>query len=140
MMSKRVKIIISVVMAILLLAVGSTVTVMAQEEPTPAETGPRGLLARVAEILDIPQEDLLSAFNQVQQEMRQEAFEGALDKAVEKGRLTQEKANEIKEWWEQKPEVTDRGLLQRAFSFGLRNHLAGDLGGQPRARPARLAE
>lgn len=134
-MSKRLKIIVSVVMAIFMLAAGTIVPVMAQEETTPPEAGARGLLARVAEILDIPQDDLSNAFNQAQQEMRQEAFEGALDKAVEKGRLTQEKANEIKEWCEQKPEVTDRGLLQHAFSFRLRNHLPGDLGGWHWGRP-----
>ena len=31
--------------------------------------------------------------------------------------MTQEEADEIKEWWEQKPEVVDRGLLGRASRF-----------------------
>lgn len=139
-MSKRVKIITSVVMAVLLLAVGTTVTVMAQEETTPPEAGAGGLLARVAEILDIPQEDLLSAFNQAKQEMRQEAFEGALDKAVEKGCITEQEADEITGWWGQKPEVTNRGLLQHAFAFRLRNHLPGEHRGWHWAGPPRLAE
>jgi len=117
-MSKRIKVLVSVLVAILLLAVAATATVMAQEEPTPPpEVGAKGLLARVAEILDIPEEDLVNAFNQARQEMRQEAFIRALDKAVEEGRITQEEASEIKEWWEQKPEVLDRGLLWRARIF-----------------------
>jgi len=69
-MSKKVKVLISVVAAILLLTIGATVPVMAEEESTPApEAGANGLLARVAEILDIPNENLESAFRQAQQEM-----------------------------------------------------------------------
>ena len=125
-MSKRVKVIVSVVVAILLLAVGTTATVMAQEEPAPPpEAGARGLLARVAEILDIPEEELSNAFNQAQQEMRQEAFIRCLNRAVEKGRITQEEANEIREWQEQRPEVLDPGLFRHSFGFRLRNHMWG---------------
>lgn len=104
-MSKRVKILISVAVAILLLAIGATAMVMAQEEPTPPESGAKGLLARVAEILGIPEEELVNAFKQAQQELREEAFTKFLDKAVEEGLITQEEADQIKEWWEQRPEA-----------------------------------
>jgi len=105
-------------MVVVLLAVGGTAMVMAEEEPTPPpELGAKGLLARVAEILDISEEDLVNAFKQARQEMRQEAFIRALDKAVEKGRITQEEANEIKEWWEQKPEALGPSLFPRARIF-----------------------
>lgn len=117
-MSKRVKVIVSVVVATLLLAVGTTATVMAQEEPTAMpEARATGLLARVAEILDIAEEDLSNAFRQAQQEMRQEAFIRALDEAVAEGRFTQEEVDEIREWWQQKPEALDRSLFGRAFGF-----------------------
>lgn len=103
---KRVKILVSALVVILLLAVGGTAMVLAQEEPTPTpEAGAEGLLARVAEILDIPQEDLVNAFEQARQEMRQEAFIRALDKAIAEGYINQEEADEIKEWWQQKPET-----------------------------------
>jgi len=130
-MSKRVKILISVVVAILLLAMGTTATVMAQEEPP--EVSAKGLLARVAEILGIPEEDLINAFNQAQQEIREEAFDKWLDKAVERGLITQEKANEIKEWWEQRPEALDRSLFPPALGFpSLRGHMfGGHRGWQP---------
>ena len=78
-----------------------------QEEPTPQLEGRTGLLVRVADILDIPEEDLINAFRQAQQEMKQEAFIRALDKAVEKGLITREEADEIKEWRENKPEALD---------------------------------
>ena len=115
-MSKRVKIIVSVVLTILLLTVGITATVMAQEEepaPPPQVEAKGLLLARVGEILDIPQEDLVSAFKQAQQEMREEALIRRLDKAVEQGRITQDEANEIKNWYEQRPEVLESGLFPR---------------------------
>ena len=127
-MSKRMKALVSVLAAILLLTVGTTVSVMAQDEeptPTPAPStkvfmgtaNTTGLLARVAEILGIPEEDLTNAFKQAQQEMREEAFIRSLDKAVDEGRIAPEEANEIKGWWEQRPEVMDSGLLPRAFGF-----------------------
>ena len=128
-MSKRVKILVSALVVVLLLTVGATATVMAQEDPTPTpQAEAKGLLARVAEILDIPQEELVDAFRQAQQEIRQEAFIRFLNKAVENGRITQEEANEIEEWWEQKPEALEsvqgfnercRVRLQKREALGL---------------------
>ena len=132
-MSKRMKVLIAVVVAILVLAVGSTAMVMAQDEPTPTpETEANGLLARVAEILDIPQEDLTSAFKQAQQEIRQEAFLKFLDKAVEEERITQEEADEYLEWREQMPEACER-LMPRARIFNAirGRHMLGGPAGPP---------
>ena len=114
-MSKKVKVLIAVMLAILLVAAGSTV-VMAQEEPEPTpEAGAKGLFARVAEILgeDISEQDLIDAFKQARQEMRQEAFIQALGRAVEKGRITQGEADQIIECREQRPEVMDQIRLSR---------------------------
>ena len=120
-MSKKVKIIVSVIVAVLLLTVATTATVMAQEEepvqeePALQPEGRTGLLARVAEILGISQEELVDTFRQAHQEMRQEmrremrqeAFIRALDKAVEEGLITQQEFDEIKAWWENRPEALD---------------------------------
>jgi hypothetical protein len=38
-----------------------------------------------------------------------------LDKAVEEGLLSDNESQEIREWWEEKPEALTPGLLQRAF-------------------------
>jgi len=70
-MSKKVKVLISVVVAVLVLTVGTAAVVMAQEEPAP-EPRANGLLARVADKLGISQEELTDAFNQARQEMRQD--------------------------------------------------------------------
>ena len=132
-MSKRVKVLISALVVALLLTVGATTTVMAEEgeeETTPPpEASANGLLERVADILGIDKEDLINAFEQAQQEIAEEAFINRLDKAVEEGRITQEQADEIIEWWEQrpddairewwelKPEVIKLGMAKRALRF-----------------------
>jgi len=127
-MSRKVKVVVSVLVVAVLLTVGGTATVMAQEEPPPPaeeeapppEEGTRGLLARVADILGVTQEELVDAFGQVRQEMSEEAFFGYLDRAVEEGLITQEEADEIKEWWQQKPEALDHPALRARILESLR--------------------
>ena len=114
-MSKKLKILTAALVVALLLTVGVTVTVMADEEPAPSpEAEKLGLLERVAEILEIDQEDLIEAFNQARQELRGqirqkhqerkgEAFNRLLEKAIEEGYITEEEVEEIKDWWTQKP-------------------------------------
>ena len=119
-MSKRVKVFISVLVVALLLTVGATATVMAEgeEETTPPpETDAEGLLERVADILGIEEEDLINAFNQARQEIEAEAFTNRLNQAVKEGLITQEEADEIIEWWGQKPEVIEPGMVKRALRF-----------------------
>ena len=118
-MSKKVKVLISVLVVALLLTVGATATVMAEgeEETTPPEARAKGLLERVADILEIDKEDLIDAFKQAQQEMRGEAFISRLNQAVEEGYITQGQADEIRNWWGQKPEVIEPGMVQRALRF-----------------------
>jgi len=73
-MSRRIKVIISVLVAVVVLTVGSAATVMAEGEATPPpEAGAECLPARVAQILGIPQENLTEAFEQAQQKMREES-------------------------------------------------------------------
>jgi len=117
-MSKRVKVLVSVLVAVLLLVASGTAIAMAQEEEEPAPpVESNGLLARVAGILGIPEEDLIDAFGQARQEMREGVFLDALDKAIEEGIITQEEADEIEEWWEQKPEALDQDLFRHASRF-----------------------
>ena len=122
MMSKKVKVLVAGLVAVVLLTMGGA-TVMAQEGPAPSpeasaeEVSPDDLLARVAEILGISQGELINAFTEAKQGMTAEAFSEALDKAVEEGIITQEEADEIEEWWGQKPEVLKPKLFRRAFAF-----------------------
>ncbi len=119
-MSKKVKVLISALVVALLLTVGGVTMVMAQgeEETTPPpEASAKGLLERVADILKIDQADLIDAFKQAQQEIRDEAFISRLNKAVEEGRITREQADEIIKWWELRPEVLVPGMYPHAFGL-----------------------
>ncbi len=139
-MSKKVKILVSVLVAVVLLVAGGAAAVMAQGKesvPTPepatkalmTTANTTGILARVAEILGINEETLTNAFKQAQQEMREEALIKRLDKAVEEGRLTREEADAIRAWWEQRPEVIDSGPFPGGF--GLPALRGGDMMGGP---------
>ena len=131
-MSKKVKVFISVLVVALLLTVGATATVMAEgeEETTPPpEASAKGLLERVADILEIDKEDLIDAFKQARQEIYEESFINRVNEAVEEGFITQEQADEIiewwgqrpddaiREWWGQKPDVIESGMVKRALRF-----------------------
>jgi len=119
-MSKRVKIVVSVVVAVLALSItGTTATVMAQEEPTPIPgAGANRLLARVAEILNeqgynVTEEALVNAFQQAQQEMGQKAFTSMLNRLLEDDLISDEEAEAITAWWEQKPESPDPDSMRQ---------------------------
>ncbi len=156
-MSKKVKVLISALVIAVLLTVGATATVMAEgetETTPPPEATAKGLLERVADILEIDEEDLIDAFKQAQQEIREEAFISRLNQAVEEGSITQEQADEIIEWWELrpddeirnwwglKPEVIKPGMVERALRFRAspRFHMQNGLGWGFCPRLPRLAD
>lgn len=91
-MSKKFKVIISVLVAVLLLIASGTAVAMAQDEPElQSESG--GLLARVASILAIPPEKLADAFQQARQEMREEC------QATGNCTIRQENENKFRQRW-----------------------------------------
>jgi len=118
-MSKKLKVLVAVLTAVVLLTVGGAAAVLADDETTSTSnvTSTNNLLARVADKLGIAEEELANAFSEAQQEMREEAFTSYLDKAVEEGLITQEEANEIEEWQEQRPEAFN-SLSPRQFGSG----------------------
>lgn len=120
-MSKKLKVLVAVLMAILLLTIGGAAVVMADDESssTSNATSTNSLLARVADKLGITEEELANAFREARQEMREEAFIRYLDKAVEEGLIDEGEASEIKEWWEQKPEAFERLSPHRFLGKGL---------------------
>ncbi len=148
-MSKKMRVILSALAAVMVLTLGGAAAVLAQEgentlpdeETTIEGDGPSvdleellpliqqfmpntdndGLLAKVAGILGIPEADLKDAFQQARQEMMQakweDAFQQALMRALEEGLITREEAEEIREWWTQKPEVLNAKLFRHLFRF-----------------------
>ena len=110
-MSKRMKILVVVLAAVLLLTVGGTATVMAQEAPKPTPPA-NGLLARVADILDIPQERLVDAFKQARQEMKPADCEGNCEQARQQMRQARQELRQARqelrgEWQEIGQEARD---------------------------------
>ena len=125
-MSKKMKVLISLLVAVLVFTIGGTAMALAQEDEDEEEelvTGvaANGLLSKIAQILDIPEDELREAFAQAREELREEKFEATfyelIDKAEEEELITPEEAEAIREWWEQKPEALDPALLQRAFNY-----------------------
>ena len=157
-MSKKMKVLIAVLVAIITLTVSGTMAVLAQEddEPEPDEealieeldeivprarlfaapVGSGELLSRVADILGISEEELSDIFAQAKEDIMaergEEAFYELLERAVAEGLITEEEAAEIADWWEQKPEALNRAMLRNAFSGMCQNPeaLTNEAGGQ----------
>lgn len=163
-MSRKAKVVISVLVAVVLLVVGGTATVLARSDeatPTP-EPGTKNfmvtanatvLLARVAEILGTSQEELVNAFKQAKGDAQQQFSTGVLDKLLEKGLISEAEAAAIQgwlaakpepsdeesmgQWLEQRPEISKPGLLRHVLQGPprFRGHRHG-IGGQlPALRP-----
>lgn len=113
-MRKKKVLLISVLAAVILLISGVLgVTAFAQDAETPAgtpttppstDTSQDTFAARVAEILGLDTAVVEDAFAQAKRDMQDEAIDRKLAKLVELGRITQEQADEIKEWLESRPD------------------------------------
>ena len=78
------------------------------------------LLDRVCEIYEentgttIDQQALQDAFAQARSEIQAEAMQNRLANLVDKGRITQDEADQCLEWWQSRPDVS--------VGFGFRGH------------------
>jgi len=108
-MWRRKRFIIIGLLATVLLAASIGGIVLAQAE-NGDDSQPKTLLDRVAEILvgkgiNVTLEQLKDAFTQAQSEMRDEALDRYLQGLVDKGKITQEQADQYKAWWQARPDV-----------------------------------
>lgn len=78
----------------------------------------KSFASRVAGILGLNESQVQDAFKQARAEMQDEALQAKLDKMVESGRLTQEEADEYKEWYDSRPDTLTPGFGGRKFHFG----------------------
>jgi hypothetical protein len=78
-------------------------------------------IAKLATILGKTTAVVQEAFQSAAGEMRTAAFEKALSNAVTDGKLTQDEANQIQSWWEQRPAALDK----IAPGFGMKNGMYG---------------
>lgn len=135
----------------LVLGLGSA-TVLAQESKS--EDSRTGIIARVAAILGLEEQQVQDAFDQARQELRDERFEAMvgqrLEALVESGRITQEQADELGEWYASRPDSfwltgefdrgkkghTDRGHKSGARRYSAKAHA----GKMPAMSPQQLAQ
>ena len=76
------------------------------------------LTARVAEILNISEESLENAFEQVQGELREKSLDNKLQELVAQGAWTQQQADEYKAWIKATPMTplaTERTVAVESF-------------------------
>lgn len=73
------------------------------------------VISKVADILGVTVEQLTAATDQAREELRAEAQERIrerneerLQNAVENGVITEDEANQIREWWESRPAALDK--------------------------------
>ena len=138
-MSKKMKVLVSVLVVVVLLTVGGAATVLADDGSTPTdnEAGRKGFQARLADILGLTDEELANACEQAQQQMREEAFIRFLDKAFENERITEADYDAIITWWEARPEAVDSLFPHVLGAPGLRGAFGPPgLGGAPGLRGA----
>jgi hypothetical protein len=117
-MSKKVKIILAVLLAVVVLTAGVVSVAMAQTPPPQPQAEGNGLLARVAEILggNVTEQGLIDAFKQANLQIRSEAIEKALEKAISDNRISSAEADQIRQWWQERPVALDSlisGFLPR---------------------------
>ncbi|MYB76132.1 MAG: hypothetical protein F4X83_03355 [Chloroflexi bacterium] len=95
--------------ALLALALGiGGGTALAQENEEEGEKPIQSVIARVATILGLEEQQVQDAFDRARQEIRDERFEEMigqrLDTLVESGRITQEQADEMRAWYAERPD------------------------------------
>ena len=112
----------AIAVAIGVLSVGVIGGVILAQEAEDAAKG-KGLIARVAEILGLEEDTVQDAFDQARGEIRDEHLESWLAGAVEKGALTQEQADALQEWYDDKPADLPR-QFRRGFGVWSEEKLA----------------
>lgn len=144
---KKKSLVISLIAIAVAVGVTTGVVFAQDEDETQPEAQHGALLEKVCDIYEdntgdaIDPEALKDAFVAAQGEMMAEAMESYLDKLVEVGIITQEEADQLKEWWEARPETSLPGRQMfrggpggacgpRMGGFGLRPGGPGFPGGQ----------
>lgn len=102
-MKRFQKFVLAIVLVAVMLVSSAPAIALAQENETPARRG--ALIAQVAEILGIDQQELEDALRQAQMELQQENLDSRLEELVADGTLTQEQANELESWINSRPDV-----------------------------------
>ena len=135
---RKLRIIVPIVIAVVAIATISVSLVLAQENEKGDSNASR-LAAKVAEILGLDAAEVDDAIKQARRELRDEAVQNKLNALVEKGQLTQERADEHLNWIQSRPEGIPamgkqffgkmghhKGWKGHGRFFGPRNYFKGD--------------
>jgi len=111
-MKRSRKFVLVAVLATLALVGSISGVVLAQNgDDSQANAAKQALLDRVCEIyqqntgVTIDQQALKDAFAQARSEKLQEALDSRLQYLVDEGKITQDEADQYKEWWQSRPDV-----------------------------------
>jgi len=107
-MRKYMKFGLIALVAIIALGVGITAVVSAESPEGEAGSagGPRQVfLGKVAATLGLGEDQVADAFVQARQEMREECQQQRLQTAIEEGLITEQEAEQIREWLDSRPEA-----------------------------------
>jgi hypothetical protein len=86
----------------------STTSVVSAYDTTDNETSPHDIfVGKVAEKLGLDKETVATAIQEARREMMDEALAERLQQAVTDGRITQEEADQILEWMNNRPAALD---------------------------------
>lgn len=122
-MSTKKKVVISIASALLVLVAifGTTLAVSADDDSiTPATSS---IMERVAELyknntgITLDPNQLQAAFDEAHQEMREQSRNTMLERLIENGVITEEEANDLRNWLDEKPDIDFSGLKSRAGQF-----------------------
>ena len=87
---------------------------MAQDGGASEDPSRQSLASRVATILSLDEGVVQDAFTQARGDIRDERFQMRLDRMVEQGILDPERADELREWYESRPDYPASAF----FGFG----------------------
>jgi hypothetical protein len=98
--------------------------VLAQSDGDASPSGAKTFAGRVAAILGLDESQVQDAFKQASGEAREEKLQMKLDRMVEQGKITQEQADEYRQWYQAKPD----GIMSKSRFRGFGKH--GRFGGR----------
>jgi len=110
-MSKKWKVLLTVIAAVVLLTIGGGAIVLANDGQ-PSTTASNPLLARVAELLGRTEAQLTDSLKSARIEVAKERITEALDKALSSGLITDTEKTNILNWLAQQPDPADKAAMK----------------------------
>ena len=101
---KKIWILVPTAIAVLAISIVTAGATLAQQNETTDSPVAGKFASRVATILGLDETQVQDAMDQARQELKAEAIQSRLDSLVEEGRITQEQADEYREWFESRPD------------------------------------